>query len=64
MSRNPFLLYMHKAFDCRILVDERLSHNVLWFSHQGLSGQSKGAFQNISAALGCLLKNFVLYEPF
>ena len=50
MSRNLFLLYMYKARDCGILVDECLSHNVLWFSHQGLSEQLKGAFQNISAA--------------
>ena len=50
MSRNLFILYMYKAFDCGILVDECLSHNVLWFNHRSISEQLKGAFQNISAA--------------
>ena len=50
MSRNLFLLYMYKAFDCGILVDEYLSHNVLWFSHWSLSEQLKRAFQDIPAA--------------
>ena len=49
-EQNLFLLYMYKALDCGILADECLSHNVLWFSCQGLSEQLKGAFQNISAA--------------
>ena len=48
MSIN--LLVLYKAFDCGILVDECLSHNVLWFSHQGLCEQLKGALQNILAA--------------
>ena len=52
MNRNLFLLYMYKAFDCGILEDECLSHNVLWFSHRGLSEQLKAALQNISAARG------------
>ena len=52
MSRNLYLLYMYKAFDCDISEDECLPHNVLWFSHRGLSEQLKGAFQNISAAWG------------
>ena len=48
-EQKLFLLYMYKAFDCGIFVDECLSHNVLWFSHQDLSEQLKDAFQNISA---------------
>ena len=50
MQNEQIFLYMYNAFDCGILVDECFSHNILWFSHQGLSEQLKGPFQNISAA--------------
>ena len=52
-----FVHVKYKAFDCGILVCKCLSHNVSCFSHQGLSEQLKGAFQNISAATFLQLMN-------
>ena len=44
-QKSLLILYMYKAFDCGILVDECLSHNVLWFSYRGFSEHT-----NLSAA--------------
>ena len=58
MSRNLFLLYMRKAFDCVILVDKCFSHNVLWFGHRDLSEQLKKVhFIIFLQHEGCLLKH-------
>ena len=48
-NEQKSLSFVHVC-GCGILVDECLSHSVLWFSHRGLSEQLKGAFQSVSTA--------------
>ena len=58
------LLYMYKAFDCGILVDECLSHNVYGLATEVLVNSLKVHFKIFLQHEGCFLKHFVLYEPF